>query len=424
MRPFDQSSPTEGQDNNGGGPPVGQVIARAGVMGIGSVGIGALAGCAAAIFLLGLDVVTAWREARAPWVVPFLPLAAAVWLELAARLPARLAGGMTAVLEVAHRGGERLPLGLGVVVLLGTWWTHAWGGSVGREGTAVQLGAAIADAVVQRLRRWRHIDDDARRRLIIAGIAGGFGGVFGTPVAGAVFAIEVVVARRLVWRAALPAMVAAVVGDVVGAALLRACGGAHGDFPTLASLSMLDLWRFAVLGLVVGVVGRAFIAAVHRIKSASSSRPPWQRGLLGGGVAVALWALVPGGAGLIGLSLPALLSAVHGDVAAIVPWAFVVKLLLTAVCVGIGLVGGEVTPLFVIGATLGVVVALPLGLPAAHAACVAMAALCGACLTTPLALWVMLLEVCGVDAWASSGVCILVASVVVGRASVYTRSST
>jgi H+/Cl- antiporter ClcA len=399
------------------------VVVDVAIDGGGGAVVGALAGLAAAVFLAGLAAVTTLREARASWLVPLLPLAAAALLELVARLGARVGGGTAVVLEVAHRGGEPIPLRLAVVALLGTWWTHLFGGSAGREGTAVQMGSALADAVVHAIRRVVPVDEDARRRLVIAGIAGGFGGVFGTPVAGAVFAMEVVVARRLDTGVGLAALTGALVGDLVGDATLHALGGAHGVYPTLAVLPVTPalLVRFAVLGLVVGVVGRAFIALQHAIKARAASRPPWQRGLVGGAVVVALWAFIPGGHDLVGLSLPTLAAAVQGDVGAILPWAFALKLVLTAVTLGVGLIGGEVTPLFVIGATLGVVVAGPLGLPPEQAACAALAAMFGACATAPLALLIMVVELCGAGGIAHQLVCVVVASVVVGRHSIYTR---
>jgi H+/Cl- antiporter ClcA len=389
----------------------------------GGAVVGALAGVAAAVFLAGLAAVTAVRDAWAVWLVPLLPLAAAALLELVARLGARVGGGTTVVLEVAHQGGEPIPLRLALVALLGTWWTHLFGGSAGREGTAVQMGSALADTVVHAVRRLVPVDEQARRRLIVAGIAGGFGGVFGTPVAGAVFAMEVVVARRLDTGVAVAALVGALVGDLVGDATLHALGGAHGVYPTLASLPVTPelLLRFAVLGVIVGVVGRAFIALLYAIKARARTRPPWQRGLVGGAIVVALWAVVPGGHDLVGLSLPTLAAAVQGDVDAILPWAFALKLVLTAVTLGIGLVGGEVTPLFVIGATLGVVVAGPLGLPPEQAACAALAAMFGACATAPLALLLMIVELCGAGGIAHQLVCVVTASAIVGRHSIYTR---
>lgn len=391
------------------------------VVGAAIVGVGA--GAAAAVFLAGLSLVTAWREARAHLLLPLLPLAAAALLELTARLGTR-AGGTTVVLEVATSGGgEPIPFRLALVALLGTWWTHLFGGSAGREGTAVQMGTALADTVVHALRRVVAIDDVARRRLIVAGIAGGFGGVFGTPVAGAVFAMEVVVARRLDTGVALAAVIGALVGDLVGGATLHALGGSHGLYPTLSTMAPtpLELLRFAALGLLVGVVGRAFIALLHAVRHRVQARPPWQRGLLGGAVVVAIWALIPGATPLVGLSVPTLQAAVAGDVTDILPWTFALKLVLTAVTLGVGLIGGEVTPLFVIGATLGVVVAGPLGLPPEQAACAALAALFGACATAPLALLCMIVELCGSGAIAHQFVCIVVASVVVGRHSIYAR---
>jgi H+/Cl- antiporter ClcA len=104
-----------------------------------------------------------------------------------------------------------------------------------------------------------------------------------------------------------------------------------------------------------------------------------------------------------------------------VPWAFALKLVLTAVTLGVGLVGGEVTPLFVIGATLGVTLAGPLGLPPEQAACAALAALFGACAGAPLALLCMVVELCGAGAIAQQLVAIVMASVVVGGRSIYTR---
>lgn len=396
------------------------------VVGAGVVGV--LAGAAAAVFLAGLGLVTATRDAHASLFIPLLPIAAALLLELVARLGTRAGGGTTVVLDVAHRGsGEPIPFRLALVALLGTWWTHLFGGSAGREGTAVQMGSALADAVVHAVRRILPVgavdavDDDARRHLIIAGIAGGFGGVFGTPVAACVFAMEVVVARRIDTRAALAALIGAVAGDVVGAHLLHALGGAHGHYPTLSTLpvALPDLLRFAALGIVTGVVGLAFITLLHGVKHVVKARPPWQRGLLGGAVVVVIWWVVPGAEPLVGLSVPTLEAAVSGTVA--VPWVFALKLVLTAVTLGVGLVGGEVTPLFVIGATLGVTLAGPLGLPPEHAACAALAAMFGACAGTPVALLCMVVELCGAGAIAQQTVTIVVASVVVGGRSIYTR---
>ena len=194
---------------------VGSIVRRVGFdVGVDVVGggiVGFLAGVAAAVFVAGLAGVTALREASASVFVPLLPVAAAALLTLLARLDPRVGGGTTVVLDTAHRGGPAIPAGLGVVALLGTWWTHLWGGSAGREGTAVQMGASLADFVAQRL----GLTAARRHEMLVAGVAGGFGSVFGTPLAGAVFALEFVRARQVSLRAAVPAVVAAVSGDVL-----------------------------------------------------------------------------------------------------------------------------------------------------------------------------------------------------------------
>jgi H+/Cl- antiporter ClcA len=326
----------------------------------------------------------------------------------------------------AHHNAPPIPLRLAAIALVGTWWTHLFGGSAGREGSAVQMGAAVADAVVAVARRVfgdARVGVSLRQGLVVAGIAGGFGGVFGTPVAGAIFAIEVVVARRIDTSRAVFAVVGAVVGDLVGHAVLEALGGAHGHYPTLSTVpvSVTSLLSFAVLGVAVGVCARAFMTLTERIKALSSRARPWQRGVVGGAIVVVIWWVIPGAEPLVGLSLPTLEAAARGDVTAILPWTFALKLLLTAVTLGVGLIGGEVTPLFVIGATLGVVVAGPLGLPPEQAACAALAAMFGACAGAPLALLAMIVELCGSGAFVQQLVCIVTATAVVGGQSIYRR---
>ncbi len=403
----------------------GVIVARVGDV-VGALVVGALAGLAAGVFLAGLGQATSIRDEHARLVVPLLPIGAALLLEVVARAGGRASGGTAVVLDaMARSDAPAIPTRLLPIALLGTWWTHFFGGSAGREGSAVQMGAAVADGVAslgQRL--FGELSVDARRGLLVAGVAGGFGGVFGTPVAGAIFAMEVVVARRIDTTRALSAVVGAVVGDLVGHAVLGALGGAHGSYPTLPPLapSTSNLVAFAVLGVAVGLSGRAFMALMALVKRLAAPRSPWQRGVVGGAIVVVIWWVVPGAEPLVGLSVPTLEAAASGDVDAVFPWTFALKLLLTAVTLGIGLIGGEVTPLFVIGATLGVVAAGPLGLPPAHAACAGLAAMFGACAAAPVALLAMIIELCGAGGIVQQLVCIFTASIVVGGESIYRRS--
>jgi H+/Cl- antiporter ClcA len=382
---------------------------------VGGAVVGALAGISAAVFLRGLDLVTAWREGHVD-VVFLLPMAAALLLVGVARFGGAAASGTNLVLWRATDGrGDRLPLRLFPLAMVGTWWTHLFGGSAGREGTAVQMGGAVADVVVGLSARWFAVDDEDRRRLLLAGIAGGFAGVFGTPIAACVFALEVVQKNRVDVVRVVPALVAALAGHLVGNAVLHALGGAHGAYPHLEEFP-LDA-RFVVVGVAVGVCARGFGLVVALVKERTAAWLPHWRGVAGGVAVVVVWQIA--GSSVLGLSLPTLMSSVQGhDVdAAFFFW----KLLATAFTVGVGLIGGEVTPLFAIGASLGSTLAGPLGLPASLTAVCGMAALFGVSARVPIALCIMAVELCGAAVLPHVVVVVAVAALVLGDRSIYAR---
>ncbi len=352
------------------------------------VAAGVLAGVASAVFLALLDTVTAAREAR-PAIVWALPLAGAALGYALERWGEPIRGGVSLAIARLHDpSGATLPWRMAPVVLAGTLVTHLFGGSAGREGTAVQMGAALADRVARALGS----EGEARRRLLVAGIAGGFGGVFGTPLAGAVFAIEVAVVGRPDVRSAPAALTAAFVGD----ATTRALGMEHGHFPRVAPIAMDGAlaWRWAVFAAAIAFTARAFVELTHAISRVGERYAPRLpiRLALGGAVVVAL-AVAVGTNDYLGLGTA---SIERAFVEPTVPvHAFGAKLVFTAVTVGAGFVGGEVTPLFFVGATLGNALAQNLGLPIELGAAVGMTALFGAAAKTPLALTVMALELFG-----------------------------
>ncbi len=157
--------------------------------------VGVVSGVASALFLYLLDLATDFREQHTALVYT-LPVAGLVLGGVYERWGKPIRGGNNLVLDSVHEGDVRLPLRMAPMVLLGTVLTHLFGGSAGREGTAVQMGGSLADAVARRLR----VSAATRRELLAAGIAGGFGSVFGTPIAGTLFGLEVVVIGRMAWR--------------------------------------------------------------------------------------------------------------------------------------------------------------------------------------------------------------------------------
>ncbi|MBL8842899.1 MAG: chloride channel protein [Planctomycetes bacterium] len=372
--------------------------------------IGAICGGASALFLALLERVTELRERQAwlPWLLPIGGLALGA---LQQRFGRPVARGSDLVVDAIHDGGPQLPWRMAPLVLFGTLATHLFGGSAGREGTAVQMGAGLADGVAHRLR----LAPATRRALLVAGVAGGFGSVFGTPLAGALFSLEFVVRGRLEYHALVPALVAALVGDLV----TRSCGIAHAAFPSVAALPLTPALfaKWLLFAVALALAARLFLEATHGARRAAARWLPHLalRMAAGGAALLFLWQLF--GSEPLGLSLPTLARAFVDP--ALPTYAFAVKLLFTAVTLGAGFLGGEVTPLFVIGATLGNTVGQLLGLPLAMAAGVGMAALFAAAARTPLALIVMAAELLGAAVLPHVAIVAVVASLLCGQKSIY-----
>ncbi|MBX5481473.1 MAG: chloride channel protein [Myxococcaceae bacterium] len=349
--------------------------------------VGVLAGLASAAFLYLLGRATAFRESH-PVIVYTLPLAGAVIGALYARFGTQILGGNNLVLDTVHEDSPEIPFRMAPMVLLGTVLTHLFGGSAGREGTAVQMGASLADFLSHRLR----LDAEMRRELLTAGIAGGFGSVFGTPIAGAVFGLEVVVVGRMGYEALVPALVASVVGDLV----TRGVGIVHTVYPSPGALPLTPglLTRWIVFGVAVALTAVAFVELTHFLKVRAARWIPSLplRMAVGGALVVGMW-LGVGTDDYLGLGIPTILRAFSDP--SLPATAFALKLVFTAVTLSAGFLGGEVTPLFFVGAALGNALGRLLGLPLDLAAGVGLAAMFAAASNTPLALSIMAVELMG-----------------------------
>ncbi|MCP3102456.1 chloride channel protein [Myxococcus sp. K15C18031901] len=373
--------------------------------------VGGVCGVASAGFLWLLEQATHVRE-RHEVLVYALPLAGVVLGWVYGRWGGPIRGGNNLVIDTVHTGDAQVPLRMAPMVLVGTVLTHLFGGSAGREGTAVQMGGSLADQIAHRFRA----GPDLRRELLAAGIAGGFGSVFGTPIAGAVFGLEVVVVGRLGYEALLPALVASVVGDLV----TRGLGIHHTVYPVPGALplSVDVLGRWLVFAVGVAAVAVVFVEATHRLKGLLEKRVPWLpvRMALGGAAVVALW-LAAGTDAYLGLGVPGILRAFEDP--ALPVSAFAWKLVFTAVTLGSGFLGGEVTPLFFIGASLGNVLARLLGIPVDLGAAVGMAAMFAAAANTPLSLSIMAVELVGASVLPHVMIVSTVAYLLTGHRGIY-----
>jgi len=373
--------------------------------------IGALAGAASALFLWLLDVATDFRTSDER-IVYLLPIAGLVIGFLYERYGQPIKDGNNLIIDTIHDDGPEIPLRMTPMVLIGTVLTHLFGGSAGREGTAVQMGASLADWVSHRLR----VRPAMRQQLLAAGVAGGFGSVFGTPIAGAVFGLEFIVLGRIRYDALVPALVAAVVGDLT----TRACGITHTAYPVVQHLPLtpLLLGKWLVFALVVAATTAVFIELTHFLKKRGEQhvKPLAARMFLGGVVVVLLWKLV-GTSDYLGLGVPTIVRAFADP--SLPVYMFALKLLFTAVTLGAGFLGGEVTPLFFVGAALGSVLARLLGIPIELGAGVGLAAVFAAASNTPLALSIMAVELLGAAVFPHVVIVCVLAYLLSGHRSIY-----
>ena len=348
--------------------------------------VGGLAGAASAGFLRSLDWATETRIAHA-WLLWLLPVAGAAMAWVGAQYGGRAGGGNRLTMSQIHAFGDGVPARMAPLVYVGTIATHLFGGSAGREGTALQMAAGLTDGLASRVR----LVPEDRRLLLIAALAAGFGSVFGVPWAGIVFAMEI---APTPWRERAVALPAAVVAALLGDRVVGWMGVHHTAYPDITGVRWRDALIAALVAPAFGIAAWLFIRLTEAIKEHLASRvaAPAIRAVLGGLAVIALTLLV-GTRDYNGLSLPLLGRAFGLVEVGLGVWAL--KLLLTAVTVGSGYAGGEVTPLFVIGATLGAAIAHATGGPVLVLAAVGMMATFGAAVNASTACVVMGVELFG-----------------------------
>lgn len=356
--------------------------------------IGLTSGSLSAIFLISLAAVTRYRLDH-DYLLYFLPVAGLLTGFAYKKWGRSIAKGNQLLVEEITSPRQKVPLRMMPMVLIGTLITHLFGGSAGREGTAIQMSGAVADHIGHS--KWSRNHGLSRKYLLIAGIAAGFAGVFGTPITAMVFAFEVLKLQRHRLEAFFGVFIASITAHY--ACLSWGVHHSHYPTPKIPDLSadwdtLSTLIRLVLLGIIFGILAMSFVWLSHQIKAWWNKTTPSEplRAFVGG-LAILLLTYLVSTKQYLGLGLPQIREAFDQASGVLDP---VLKIIFTAVTVGSGFQGGEVTPLFFVGATAGSAFAAWLSLNLTFAAALGFTSVFGAAAKTPLAATIMACELFGI----------------------------
>lgn len=366
-------------------------------------------GAAAWAFLASLDAVTGFRERHAA-VFLLLPVVSIATAWLYRRFGKEAARGNNLVIESALT--ERsVPARMAAMTFTCSVATHLAGGSAGREGTAVQIGGTIADNVARLVRLGARDHQD----LMLAGISAAFGAVFGAPLAGTFFGMEMCYVGKINYSSGIYCLIASFTADTV----CRALGCTHASY-VIGAVPELEAPTVAlavIFAIVFGLTARLFSLAIRTVRRVLAHRiTNYLVAALAGSLALLAVYFIFGIQRYAGLSTWLVEEGFAGDTTLADPF---IKIALTALTLGTGFQGGEVTPLFGIGASLGGVLGSLVGIPCAFAAALGMLGVFGSALNVPITTIMLGVDLFGGAAMPYFVIVAFVSYLVAGHRGVY-----
>jgi H+/Cl- antiporter ClcA len=352
------------------------------------------------------------------WYYLTLPVAFFISASLIRYLAPTAEGhGTEKVIKAIHKHEARIPWSVVPVKLLATLVTLAAGGSAGKEGPTAQIGAGLSSVMAQLLR----FDTEDRRKLVICGISAGFSAVFGTPIAGAIFAVEVLFVGNLVYEVMLASFVAGITGFQT-TAFFGIEYFNYRDFGPVADFSEPFFLLVLLFGAFMGVVSFILIESLHQTERWAALIPLRKelKALVGGTLLVILALLIS--KDFLGLGLDTVEATLNGEgisAGRIVWYAFLGKILFTVITLSFGGSGGIVTPIFYIGTTAGALFAWLFNVDVATFAAIGMVCAVAGAANTPIAASIMALEIFGANMAIYAPAACVVAFLATGHRSVY-----
>lgn len=328
--------------------------------------LGVILGLIGGLFGRCITEVTGFRNTH-PWMLYLLPAAGLVIVAMYRLDPSR--SGTNRVLE-GISGGKYVPLRMAPLIISSTILTHAFGGSAGREGAALQLGGSIGGT----MGKWIKMDEYDQKLMIMCGMSAAFSALFGTPLTAAVFSMEVVSVGIMQYAALVPCSIAALTAREI--AVLIGAHGEHFSIPSGISMDLKNILLVMILALFCAGISILFCFILHRSEHFYQKLVPneWIR-VVSGALFIILLAKLLHTTDYLGAGMNIIEKAIDGEV---VPTAFLLKIIFTAVTLGCGFKGGEIVPTLFVGATFGCIFGQITGFdPSLAAACGMVSVFCG-----------------------------------------------
>lgn len=351
-----------------------------------SILCGLLAGIAAAIFLISLEWATKIRDSN-PLIILILPLGG-LFIGLTYHYFGRdLVAGSNLILDEIHDPKKIVPLSMTPMILISTIITHLFGGSAGREGTAVQMGASLAD----QLSHFFNIDPNGRKILLVAGAGAGFSAAIGAPWAGVIFGMEIINIGKLRLFAWFECLIASFIAYYT-TLFLKA---PHSQYPTfeMDSFTWKPVFFIFLAGIIFGLTAKLFSLATHTVEKLNNryiSYTPLRPFFAG--ILIVLLYYIEGSYRYVGLGINVIQESLKMPSSFLDP---ILKTFFTAVTIGSGFKGGEFIPLVFIGTTLGSAISIILPVSFKLLAALGFAAVFAGAANAPIACSLMAVEIFG-----------------------------